>query len=258
METGKSDIYSFFERIGRILENKRSKSNENERNKAHFRKDQDCYMIFDLSKNKVTDFFGWDRVFGYELDQFDLSFFDDKDHPDDIVQLRRVLSSTFKQLISTKVSEGVNVLNITYRFKHNNGNYVKVLCSVCVYETSKSNNAIKLIARYSDISFMGFSGTLEWDVNDSLFDRNEIIKSVHGESAYLFTDRELEVISCLFGGYSNRDIAEKLSISEHTVATHRKNILSKSGCNDINSLKSFCLSHGVSKLLIPINGHSWS
>lgn len=258
METGKSDIYSFFERIGKILDKKQSGTDTEERCKAHYQNDQDCYMIFDLTKNEVTDFFGWDKVFGYQLDSFNLSFFDDKDHPDDILQLRRVLSSTFKQLLTTKVSNGVNVLNMTYRFKHCDGNFVKVLCSVSVYEANDSGQTVQLIARYADISFMDFSEAMEWDVNESLFDRKAIIESVHGKELYLFTDRELEIISYLFEGYSNKDVAEKLSISEHTIATHRKNIFSKSGCSDLKCLRNFCLTRGISKLLVPVNGHSWS
>ncbi len=43
------------------------------------------------------------------------------------------------------------------------------------------------------------------------------------------TARELEVLGALPGGYSNRQIAEALSISEATVKNHLTNIYSKLG-----------------------------
>ncbi len=41
------------------------------------------------------------------------------------------------------------------------------------------------------------------------------------------TPRELEVLQCLAQGYENREIAEKLVISEATVRTHISNIIGK-------------------------------
>lgn len=41
------------------------------------------------------------------------------------------------------------------------------------------------------------------------------------------TNRELDVLKLLVKGYSNRQIAEELFISIHTVVTHRKNITQK-------------------------------
>jgi DNA-binding CsgD family transcriptional regulator len=45
------------------------------------------------------------------------------------------------------------------------------------------------------------------------------------------TDREQEVLDFLAKGLSAKQIAGNLNLSEHTVKTHRRNILKKSGCN---------------------------
>jgi DNA-binding NarL/FixJ family response regulator len=45
----------------------------------------------------------------------------------------------------------------------------------------------------------------------------------------VFTNREYEIIECIEEGLDSQQIAEKLFLSVHTVNTHRKNILNKTG-----------------------------
>jgi DNA-binding CsgD family transcriptional regulator len=45
----------------------------------------------------------------------------------------------------------------------------------------------------------------------------------------VFTKREYEIINCISDGMDSHQIAEKLFLSIHTVITHRKNILNKTG-----------------------------
>jgi len=55
------------------------------------------------------------------------------------------------------------------------------------------------------------------------------------------TKRELEILILFLNGYSEKDIAERLFISPHTVRTHYKNILKKTGAKSSFDLfrKSF-------------------
>ena len=46
------------------------------------------------------------------------------------------------------------------------------------------------------------------------------------------SERELEVIKLISEGYTNKEIADKLFLSAHTVTTHRKNIMNKLGVNN--------------------------
>ena len=46
---------------------------------------------------------------------------------------------------------------------------------------------------------------------------------------FKLSQREIEIIGCLSDGLSSAEIGEKLFISDHTVRTHRKNILKKTG-----------------------------
>lgn len=47
-----------------------------------------------------------------------------------------------------------------------------------------------------------------------------------------FSQRELDVLLFLSHGYSNREIAEQLSITDNTVKTHLKNIYAKLGVSN--------------------------
>ncbi len=50
------------------------------------------------------------------------------------------------------------------------------------------------------------------------------------------TEREREVLTCLMEGLSSKQIADRLHISENTVANHRKNMLRKTGARSSTEL----------------------
>jgi len=61
-------------------------------------------------------------------------------------------------------------------------------------------------------------------VNEQVFNylRGKKIKSED-----ILSEREVEIIKCLAEGLNTKDIADQLFISEHTVKTHRRNIMHK-------------------------------
>ncbi|MFZ5972770.1 MAG: response regulator [Bacteroidota bacterium] len=58
------------------------------------------------------------------------------------------------------------------------------------------------------------------------------------------SSREIEIIRLLVKGTTNGQIAEQLFISEHTVKTHRKNILRKLNIHNISQLSQYARSRG--------------
>ena len=57
------------------------------------------------------------------------------------------------------------------------------------------------------------------------------------------TNRELQIIECIIQHLSNKDIANKLFISERTVETHRKNIYRKTNTKGVATLVQFVKTH---------------
>ena len=67
-----------------------------------------------------------------------------------------------------------------------------------------------------------------------------------GEEA--LTDREVEVLQQVAGGNRNRDIAEKLFISEETVKVHLKHIMDKLGAADRTQAVAIGVRRGIIQL----------
>jgi DNA-binding NarL/FixJ family response regulator len=55
------------------------------------------------------------------------------------------------------------------------------------------------------------------------------------------TEREVEIIRYIAEGLSNKQIADKLSLSTHTVNTHRKNIMNKLDVNNTAGIVMFAV-----------------
>jgi two-component system, NarL family, nitrate/nitrite response regulator NarL len=61
----------------------------------------------------------------------------------------------------------------------------------------------------------------------------------------LLTEREREILKLIAKEYSNKQMADKLFISERTVETHRKNIFRKTNTNTLVGLIKFAFEHNL-------------
>jgi DNA-binding NarL/FixJ family response regulator len=57
--------------------------------------------------------------------------------------------------------------------------------------------------------------------------------------------REVEVLRLVAAGRTNRDIADALFLSEHTVRVHVRNILTKSDTDNRTAAAAFARQHGL-------------
>lgn len=68
------------------------------------------------------------------------------------------------------------------------------------------------------------------------------------KNEFTLGDREKDIIRCVAKGKSNKEIADELCISVHTVATHRRNISSKLGIHSAAGLTIFAILHKLVNL----------
>lgn len=59
------------------------------------------------------------------------------------------------------------------------------------------------------------------------------------------THRERDILRLISFGHTNDEISDKLNISAHTVKTHRKNVMSKTGSKNTTQLIAMCIRQGV-------------
>jgi len=77
--------------------------------------------------------------------------------------------------------------------------------------------------------------------------KTEIDEQTNKDDIFLLkqkiSEREMEVVNLIAQGLNSEDIARKLFLSEHTVKTHRKNILEKLNLNNTIELINFVHKH---------------
>lgn len=81
------------------------------------------------------------------------------------------------------------------------------------------------------------------EITDSVYQQGQSDKSSSEELGV--SERELEIIRLISEGYINKEIAEELFISTHTVNTHRKNIMQKLGINNTAGIVLFAVKEGL-------------
>jgi DNA-binding NarL/FixJ family response regulator len=71
------------------------------------------------------------------------------------------------------------------------------------------------------------------------------IENNQNEESHVLTDREQIVLKEVIKGLSNKEIAERLNISIHTVMSHRKNIYQKTEIKSQAGLTVYALTHNL-------------
>ena len=78
---------------------------------------------------------------------------------------------------------------------------------------------------------------IESKLHDALLDKN----NNEPKENYELSDREKDVLIAVAKGKTNKEIADELCLSIHTVITHRKNINRKTGIKTISGLTVYAL-----------------
>ncbi len=154
-------------------------------------------------------------------------------------------------------SDNLNELEILYSKKE-----VAVILINPAIVQNKLNEFTKIKKQHPDIFWIGiiysfyensilklFDDTFSITDDISIITRK--INKTHNcntvnnnENGYL-SEREIDVLKWLAQGLSNKEIADKLNLSIHTVNTHRKNIMDKTGVRSLAGLTIYAVSKGI-------------
>ena len=134
--------------------------------------------------------------------------------------------------------------SIDFRIRKSDGKYIRVNRLTSCVNLDRQGNVIYAIALFTDIDHMKKSNiSYSWTGDDSgLFSVDDLIKEF---PTSVFSYREVEVLKHLAEGMGGKKIAKKLNISEHTVISHRKNMLHKARVKNTAELIHFAVNKGV-------------
>jgi DNA-binding CsgD family transcriptional regulator len=104
---------------------------------------------------------------------------------------------------------------------------------------------------FDDELLQKFDDTLSVNASpDQIFNKigqnNTVSDKIQQED---LSDREIEVLVQMVKGLVNKEIADKLNISIHTVISHRKNITDKTGIKSLSGLTIYA----ITKKIIPLD-----
>jgi DNA-binding CsgD family transcriptional regulator/PAS domain-containing protein len=135
--------------------------------------------------------------------------------------------------------------SIDFRIKKSNGQYLRVNRVTSCIKLDRKGNVVYAISVFTDIDRLKKSNNIScsWSGDESgLFSIDDLIKEYPHS---IFSDRELEILKYLADGKKGKEIAEKLRISEHTVISHRKNMLNKTKTKNTAELVHFAVNKGI-------------
>lgn len=202
--------------------------------------------IMDWQKSKISYSKSIPKMFGYTKDEFNMTMALNNIHPEDKKIVNRVIRGVINQSINTNLSAGNQYLILTYRAQKKDGKYIKILHQSWPYQLDDKGNFISNLTFLTDISFMKTNDNkVEWDILSDNIDVSLFKETIYKEFMNFFTKRELAVISLIQNHFTNKQIADQLFISVHTVVSHRKNILKKSICHNAKELIEFCKLNGI-------------
>lgn len=81
--------------------------------------------------------------------------------------------------------------------------------------------------------------------DENAADTNKPVSGLDDHGDILLTTRERDIVRAIAQGYSNKEIADRLFLSVHTVTTHRRNISAKLNIHSASGLTIYALMHNI-------------
>ena len=208
--------------------------------------------IFDYCKRQVVFYssnFG--ALLGYEPSDYQETgqqFFMHKIHPDDAQMLSINSVSTLKIFNHFSSDEKLNHKMISeYRILNAQNQYVRL---VEQYQVLKLDSKGQLWLAFNIVDISPNQAESEPSKSQLLnFRTGKIIPlEAPPKATFELTKREMEILGLVRNGLLSKEISNKLSISVHTVNTHRQRFLEKLGANNSMEAVVFASKFGLLEL----------
>jgi len=178
----------------------------------------------------------------------DLSFyhFMEATHPDDIQRLNLGRSKIVKMAQDLFIAEkGYSILSTNYKIRVATGGFSDFLIQAYLFYTAIPYKTVFFLKIHTKIDWHkkirhGYHYYVGNDLSYFRYPDEELL-----QKGNIFSEREFEIIRLIESGLDSDQIAEKLFLSVHTVNTHRRNIIEKSGKSTMAELIYDLIARGV-------------
>jgi DNA-binding CsgD family transcriptional regulator len=206
-------------------------------------------QIFDLNKKEILFFspnFG--KALGYEAADYEAlnyAFFESKIHPDEKHQLALNGLASLKMFDNFSRDEKLNHKVVhEYQMMNAEGKYIRLVEQYQILELDKKGQMWLMMSIVDIAPNQDANGTVNSKILN--FKTGLIIPFEEAQKPQLeLTKRELEILKLVKQGYLSKEISEQLSISVHTVNTHRYRFLEKLGANNSFEAVVFASKYGL-------------
>lgn len=115
-----------------------------------------------------------------------------------------------------------------------------------LYEIMTCERDLNLHCQMEDSLFVPAVRRLEDHIKENGVDtKTDNNSNLDANGDIELTARERDIVTAIARGLSNKEIADKLFISVHTVATHRRNICAKLNIHSASGMTLFAIIHGL-------------
>ncbi len=192
--------------------------------------------VFDMHRRGHTfASYNFANLFGYDMariEEKDVEYFDSLVHPDDMPMVMRNGIAALRHFMQEENRHklGHGKLISEYRIRGQEG-YIRVIEQFQVLEFDAKGN-IWLSLCVMDISpdqgpFKGVQSKLVDCHSGEVIPLEKLDREFPDPQAPTLSEREKGVLRLVRDGYLSKEISERLTISVHTVNTHRQRILEK-------------------------------
>jgi DNA-binding CsgD family transcriptional regulator len=167
-------------------------------------------------------------------------------HPEDVELVVKGFYADLRKCFDAVPLERKKFCQFQYNFRlrHRHGHYIHLLEQGNIIELDHEGNLLIALDHISVLEpdvIPCVKGTIRLLGEEKTY--KTIFNKTYGPGigTERITNREHDIIRCLLHGYSSKEIANILSISHHTVDTHRRKILHKLKLKTTKSLMDYAI-----------------
>lgn len=195
------------------------------------RKNKQYFYIGDIVQLKILyTCSAITQSLGIRASEFDPGVQFDITHPDD--KNRHIVSRSKIIKISSDLLQkgsGYTIFSTNLRYQHTDGHYTNFFNQAYSFVSNQPRKSSYALFVNTDIDWFGpikhgYHFYMGQDISYFRIPDKELISTGN-----IFTDREFEILDLIKNGLDSKTIGNKLFLSSHTIDTHRRNILKKTG-----------------------------